>query len=254
MFGPGAVDQSQYDFTGVTSQPPPTAYMRTSTQHGQATARPMTSNRGAGYDPKMTGAKFDPLGQSKGAAMKQKLEMTVEDKLKDEERKIYRLVEDCAILRSTDRPTEALDKAKEAFRREKQLEKIREQHTPGDHAVSDLNYAVMLNMATMHQACGNYTEALSHYNHIIKSKSTAMVGRLRVNMGNIYYEQQKYPTAIKMYRMALDQVPAAYASVRSKIYRSIGHCFTHMHQFHDAVERLGQVVLIVIYFPVTRTH
>ena len=26
-------------------------------------------------------------------------------------------------------------------------------------------------------------------------------------MGNIYYEQKKYPSAIKMCRMALDQIP-----------------------------------------------
>lgn len=41
----------------------------------------------------------------------------------------------------------------------------------------------------------------------MKNKQYPAAGRLRVNMGNIYYEQKKYPNAIKMYRMALDQVP-----------------------------------------------
>ena len=50
-------------------------------------------------------------------------------------------------------------------------------------------------------------------------------------MGNIYFEQQKYPAAIKMYRMALDQVPLTSASVRSKILRNIGVAFMRVGQY-----------------------
>lgn len=34
------------------------------------------------------------------------------------------------------------------------------------------------------------------------------------DMGNIYYEQKKYPNAIKMYRMALDQIPSTTKGLR----------------------------------------
>lgn len=40
------------------------------------------------------------------------------------------------------------------------------------------------------------------------------LGRLRVNMGNIYCEQKKYPQAVKQYRMALDQVPNTHKDMR----------------------------------------
>ena len=33
-------------------------------------------------------------------------------------------------------------------------------------------------------------------------------------MGNIYYEQKKYSAAIKMYRMALDQIPNTGREIR----------------------------------------
>ena len=33
-------------------------------------------------------------------------------------------------------------------------------------------------------------------------------------MGNIYYEQKKYPQAVKQYRMALDQVPNTHKDMR----------------------------------------
>lgn len=54
---------------------------------------------------------------------------------------------------------------------------------------------------------------------------------LRINMGNIYFEQHKYPAAIKMYRMALDQVPLTSRSVRSKILRNIGVAFMQVGQY-----------------------
>lgn len=44
-------------------------------------------------------------------------------------------------------------------------------------------------------------------------------------MGNIYFEQKKYQIAIKMYRMALDLIPATSKEMRFKIQRNIGHAF-----------------------------
>lgn len=40
------------------------------------------------------------------------------------------------------------------------------------------------------------------------------VGRLKVNMANIYFKQKNYPKAIKFYRMALDQVSNAHIEMR----------------------------------------
>ena len=54
---------------------------------------------------------------------------------------------------------------------------------------------------------------------------------LRINMGNIHFEQQKYPSAIKMYRMALDQVPLTSRSVRNRILRNIGVAFMKVGQY-----------------------
>jgi len=53
-----------------------------------------------------------------------------------------------------------------------------------------------------------FQEALTKYNEIIKGKQYNCAGRIRVNMGNIYYHQQKYADAIKMYKMALDILPS----------------------------------------------
>ena len=42
-------------------------------------------------------------------------------------------------------------------------------------------------------------------------------GRLKVNIGNIYFKQRNYPKAIKYYRMALDQVPNTHKRMRWKL-------------------------------------
>lgn len=57
------------------------------------------------------------------------------------------------------------------------------------------------------------------------------LGRLKVNMGNIYYKQKKFPLAVKMYRMALDQTPSAYKETRYRILRNIGNAFMRLGQY-----------------------
>lgn len=101
----------------------------------------------------------------------------------------------------------ALDKAKDAGKKERQLSKQREQLNLGDQHNLDLTYSVLFNLANQYHLNNMHQEALSSYNVIVKNKLFNQSGRLRVNMGNIYFEQGKYSQAIKMYRMALDQLP-----------------------------------------------
>lgn len=54
-------------------------------------------------------------------------------------------------------------------------------------------------------------------------------------MGNIYMEQGDYPRAIKMYRMALDQISDIHRDVRFKIMQSIGTVFVCMGRYADAI-------------------
>jgi len=69
----------------------------------------------------------------------------------------------------------------------------------------------------MYQQNKLYTEALNTYSSVVKNKQFPQAGRLRVNMGNLYFEQRKYPNAIKMYRMALDQIPNTARELRFKV-------------------------------------
>jgi intraflagellar transport protein 88 len=54
-------------------------------------------------------------------------------------------------------------------------------------------------------------------------------------MGNIYYHQQKYSAAIRMYKMALDILPATSKEMRFKITKNIGHAYVKMGEFQNAI-------------------
>eukprot|EP01049_Picozoa_sp_SAG25_P007622 SAG25_NODE_632_length_6316_cov_2.511983_8_plen_148_part_00 len=106
----------------------------------------------------------------------------------------------------------------------------------------DLTYSVCFNLANQYHANKQYTEALNTFSLIVKNKQYAQAGRLRVNMGNIYYEQKKYPMAIKMYRMALDQIPNTTKELRYKIMRNIGHASFRMGSYQDAMQSYEEIM------------
>lgn len=94
---------------------------------------------------------------------------------------------------------------------------------------------VCFNLANAYHLNAMFAEALNTYSLIVKNKQYPQSGRLRVNMGNIYYQERKYPVAIKMYRMALDQIPNTNKETRLNIMRNIGNAFVRMGQFQDAI-------------------
>lgn len=93
-----------------------------------------------------------------------------------------------------------------------------------------------------------YQEALNSYTLIVKNKSYPTAGRLRVNMGNIYFSQKQYTKAITQYQMALDQLPnigpeeGAYTEVRLRMMRNIGVANIKMGRYAEATQALENVM------------
>lgn len=195
----------------------------------------MTSNRAAGYSSRgragQTGggpqAVFDPFNQGGRNAVDARRTENPEDQIKAVEKKINQMIQDSVMAAAESNLILALEKAKEAMKRERTLTKQREQMSASatslsDHSTPsailapnlDLTYCVMLNLASCYHRSKMYQESLNTYSAIAKNKLFNQSGRLRVNMGNIYFEQQKFTQAIKMYRMALDQIPNTNMEIR----------------------------------------
>lgn len=64
---------------------------------------------------------------------------------------------------------------------------------------------VLFNLANLYYKNEMFIEALNTYTLMTKNKMFANVNRLKINMGNIYFQLGLFSKAIKMYRMALDQ-------------------------------------------------
>jgi intraflagellar transport protein 88 len=204
-------------------------------------ARPMTSVSGAGFSSKDNNKAFDPLNigtTNKGPAppLAEKSENSSEDKAKELERNVHKLLEASAIATVQKDKEKALEKAKEAGKAERSLCKFRESHGLVEQVNIDLTYSICFNLANTYYHNKMYEEALNTYQLIVKNKQYPQSGRLRVNMGNIYYDQKKFPQAIKMYRMALDQIPSTGKELKFRILRNIGNAFVKLGQFQDAID------------------
>uniref|UniRef100_A0A665V0L7 Intraflagellar transport 88 homolog n=1 Tax=Echeneis naucrates TaxID=173247 RepID=A0A665V0L7_ECHNA len=207
-------------------------------------ARPMTAVRAAGYTSSLTrGSTFDPLGQSRGPAppLEAKSEETAEEKIKILEMKVNDLIEESCMAHNCLR-IQALEKAKEAGRKERALVRQREQSGSGEHINLDLTYSVLLNLANQYANNEMYPEALNSYQVIVKNKMFSNAGRLKVNMANIYFKQKNYPKAIKFYRMALDQISNTHKELRIKIMQNIGVVFVRMGQYSDAITSFEHIM------------
>lgn len=166
-----------------------------------------------------------------------------EEAAKGMEAKVHALIEACAQAAAKGDYVMALERAKEAGRRERAVVKFRDSNGLGDAVNMDLTFACAFALAQAYHYNKMYAEALNTYGLIVKNKSYAQAGRLRINMGAIHYEEKQYTQAIKMWRMALDQLPpSTCGALRLKVHRNIGHAFVRLGQFQDAITAFETVM------------
>jgi len=232
-------------------RPPGTGFQRMGTAAGRgrpmtgvaadtSQARPMTAVRAAGYSSmggRAQNQTFDPLNQSRGPAppLEGKDENSPEQKVSLLEKQVMELIEESCFAAERSDLQMALEKAKEAGRKERNLCRQRDQSQMADQMNLDITYSVLFSLALSYHRLQLWHEANNTYNVIVKNKMFSNAGRLRVNIGNIFFEQGKFSNAVKFYRMALDQIPNTHKDVRIRIMKNIGIVFVRMGQYNDAI-------------------
>jgi len=185
------------------------------------------------------GGGFDPLKQGhligQAPPLQKRSQESPEEKCLDVEKSINALIEESAMLALQKDFTLSLERAIDAGKKERWLHKEREKLGLADSLNIDLTYSVHFNLAVQYHNNQCYTEALNTYSLIVRNKCYAHSGRLRVNMGNIYAEQRKYNYAIKMYKIALEQIPPTGKELRYRIRRNIANAFVQMGNYQDAI-------------------
>jgi len=219
--------------------------LMTGQQGGGSDARPMTSIKGAGYQSNAAKRPFDPFNlQGQGPAPPlESLESNGPDsKAKVLEKEVHRIVTETAELLAKGENQQALKRAKDAIKKERVLNKLRETSGFVDQINLELTYCVCFSLANAYQHNDMMQEALNTYTLVVRNKQYPHAGRLRVNMGNIYFGQKKYVQAVKMYRMALDQIPTTEKEIRFRIMRNIGNAFVQLGQFQDGIQSYENVM------------
>lgn len=203
----------------------------------------MTSVKGAGYSSYGRNKSFDPMSRMQQEQQKKGGGRSTEDMCRALERKVNEILEESCEAGVEGETERALDLAKEARKKERQLMKQREEAALYEQLNQDLTFSVAFNLAHKYQLNGNDQEALQAYTMIVRSSNQfPQAVRLRVNIGNIYYEQGKYPHAVKNYRMALDQLPSASRALRFAITRNIGCAFLCQGYYNDATNNFEMIM------------
>jgi intraflagellar transport protein 88 len=96
------------------------------------------------------------------------------------EKRVKTLVHESCLAAKNGDIKLALEKAKEAGKRERQIAKQKEQANIADQVNLDLTYFVLFNLANQYFANKLYQEALNAYAVIVKNKAFNQSGRLRV--------------------------------------------------------------------------
>ncbi|CAH1102173.1 unnamed protein product [Psylliodes chrysocephalus] len=247
-FKPGTGYRSSTGFKPTTNFSKPGTSFKPGTGFRPATgmdtvSRPMTAVRGAGYT--SHGKPFDPLNQAASVPtppLELQKDDSPEEKVRQQEYKIMHLVEQACEAHNQGDFRQALTKAKEASNKERNLIRLQEQSGLGDHHNIDLTYAVLFTLANQYAANELYTEAINTYQMITKNRMFANAYRLKVNMGNIYFKQGQYQMAVKMFRMALDQVPSSQKNLRIRIMHNIATVFIRMGQWEEAIGSLEYIM------------
>lgn len=210
------------------------------------TSRPQTSIKPAGW-PGAGGAGPGGAGATLGglqggpdvgglrAPVARPQAVTPEEIAKEMEREVNAVIEESAFSNMHGDVATALKKAKHAANLNKKLE-VHRASSGGMEPNVDLTFSVHFNLAVQFEANKLWDQAIKTYKYIVAQKHYVHAGRLHVNIGNIFYEQEKFPEAIKHYKMAVDKLPATAKELKFKVQRNIGNSHMRMGKLQDAAQ------------------
>ncbi|KAK9841192.1 hypothetical protein WJX74_001701 [Apatococcus lobatus] len=211
-------------------------------QAASSASRPVTSTTGAGYSSgsgkPARGSRTPPSRGPLGKALSQGDAMPSAAVYKQTEKRVHELLEASCLLHSQSDPNSALQKAKEAVKKERQLEKLHQQLHKGTPRNDGLAFSTCLQLALMHEAAGLPTEALRIYQALLKNKASLQAGLVQLNIGNLMLRKGDLAGCMRAYRIALDNIAPAQRSSRICTLRNLAMAQAGAGQYTDAAKTL----------------
>ncbi|KAL0229948.1 hypothetical protein PCE1_003512 [Barthelona sp. PCE] len=200
--------------------------------------RPMTSNRSAGYT---SSNNIKKRGIS-GISLEKAKDESPEYKVRELELQIEKDVQQSACEAAEGNYEEALSLARKASYAERQASSMRRAAGLSEPQNIDVFFTTTLQLANALELNEIYSEAIETYSILARNREFAHSARLRLNIGNIYFKQKQYKNSLKMYTMALDNVPPSAIMARSAVLKNIGICQLKLNNFQAALEAFETIM------------
>jgi intraflagellar transport protein 88 len=124
------------------------------------------------------------------------------------------------------------------------LEKLTDMKTKNvDYFNSELEFGIRLNLGLCYENLALWEDAKQTYLDILKvDYYTAGIQfqRIRVNLGNIYYQQGDYKKALTEWKKAVDKISKENKDLRANILKNIANAHIKMGNYSDAIDNYSE--------------
>jgi tetratricopeptide (TPR) repeat protein len=166
---------------------------------------------------------------------------TREQITKVQERNIQLLYDQSILDRFKGNLQEAREKAFSAYEK---LFELKNRNI--EYFNTELEFGIKLNLALIFEDLKDYDSAKQYYNEILQQDNYYTQGiqyqRVRVNLGNIYYEQGEYVKAITEWKKASDKISKENKELRANIIRNIATAYIKIGKYEEAIDNYADSV------------
>ena len=206
---------------------------------GSAIERPMTT-KAAGYskslgkDPKDFGNKTKMFFHKKSPTSKEAI-------IKEFEKNIQKLSDDSILLKCKGNFVQAKEKCLNAYDK---LQDFKSKNI--DYFNAEMEFGIQLNLGLIYEGLKMFDDAKQMYMEILQKENYYTPGimfqKVRVNIGNIYYNQGEYRKAITEWQKAVDKISKDNKEMRGMILRNIANAHIKSGSYTDAIDNYNESV------------
>jgi intraflagellar transport protein 88 len=163
---------------------------------------------------------------------------TKEQIIKEVEKSIQLLYDDSILSKHKGELTSAKEKCLLA------LEKLTDMKKKNvEYFNTELEFGIRLNLALIYEALGLWDEAKQTYLDILQQdyySPGVQFQRVRVNLGNLFYQQRDYKKALTEWKKAVDKISKENKELRAAILKNIANAHIKMGNYTDAIDNYSE--------------
>ena len=228
-----------------------TTRLTSSRLRAPTSSRPLSSRKGAGFSSggiQTSGGKgvITPL-EKVADSFSQFLKDTKdapENKIKQFKKEISLSIQKASENLKNDQydPETSLKFAKEADLKFKEMNDFITSQTLEEPELKTFKFSVLLQLADSFKAHSNFDDAVFHYEKVVKDRDFQYPFIVYLELGNLFFKQQKYSEAVKRYEAGINHLKADANRLKARFHHCCGVSLIRMGQFHQALSHFSSAM------------